>query len=198
MTNCLIGRACALSGRPPVRYAGRRGGASLHLRSTATTRGQGGWGSYPSSKRTSVRSTRLMTDKNKELRVLFLGLDNAGKTTTLKHFMHEPIDTVSPTLGFSIRTLSRDGYVQPDLITATLSIYVCAWQANHEGDVGGQRSLRPYWRNYFEKTDGIVWVVDSGDPDRMDDCCEELWKLLGEEVRSRLLPSDSLEPVCLY
>ena len=51
------------------------------------------------------------------------------------------------------------------------------------GDVGGQRSLRPYWRNYFEKTDAIVWVVDSSDPLRMEDCRAELWTLLGEEVR---------------
>lgn len=28
-------------------------------------------------------------------------------------------------------------------------------------DVGGQKTLRPYWRNYFEKTDGLIWVVDS-------------------------------------
>ena len=49
-------------------------------------------------------------------------------------------------------------------------------------DVGGQRTLRPYWRNYFEKTDGIVWVVDSCDAVRMQDCRAELWALLGEEV----------------
>lgn len=61
--------------------------------------------------KTKCSLNHLTTDKNKELRILFLGLDNAGKTTTLKHFMHEPIDTVSPTLGFSIRTLTRDGYV---------------------------------------------------------------------------------------
>ncbi|PKI84498.1 hypothetical protein MVES_001653 [Malassezia vespertilionis] len=97
--------------------------------------------------------------KDKEVRVLFLGLDNAGKTTTLKHLMNEPIDTVSPTFGFSIKTFMHMGV----------------------GDVGGQRSLRPYWRNYFEKTDAIVWVVDSGDPARLEDCRKELWNLLGEE-----------------
>ncbi|WFC99249.1 hypothetical protein MYAM1_001993 [Malassezia yamatoensis] len=50
-----------------------------------------------------------------------------------------------------------------------------------ERDVGGQRSLRPYWRNYFEKTDAIVWVVDSSDHTRLDDGKEELWMLLQEE-----------------
>jgi GTPase SAR1 family protein len=53
------------------------------------------------------------------------------------------------------------------------------------GDVGGQRTLRPYWRNYFERTDAVVWVVDSGDVERLRDCKEELWNLLGEEVRAK-------------
>lgn len=53
--------------------------------------------------------TRFFLDKDKELRILFLGLDNAGKTTTLKHLMHEPIDTVSPTFGFSIKTFMCQG-----------------------------------------------------------------------------------------
>ena len=43
--------------------------------------------------------------KEKELRVLILGLDNAGKTTILKKFNGEDISTISPTLGFNIKTL---------------------------------------------------------------------------------------------
>ena len=39
-------------------------------------------------------------------------------------------------------------------------------------DVGGQKSLRSYWRNYFEQTDGLVWVVDSADVWRLQDCAE--------------------------
>ena len=49
-------------------------------------------------------------------------------------------------------------------------------------DVGGQRSLRSYWRNYFESTDGLVWVVDSADKRRLSDCKSELKGLLLEEV----------------
>jgi ADP-ribosylation factor-like protein 2 len=55
------------------------------------------------------------------------------------------------------------------------------------GDVGGQRTLRPYWRNYFEQTDAIVWVVDSGDRMRMQDCKEELYSLLQEDVSIELV-----------
>src|SRR5260370_36578226 len=50
------------------------------------------------------------------------------------------------------------------------------------GDVGGQRTLRPYWRNYFEQTDALVWVVDSSDRLRMGDCKHELHSLLTEDV----------------
>lgn len=48
-------------------------------------------------------------------------------------------------------------------------------------DVGGQKTLRSYWRNYFESTDGLIWVLDSADVRRMEDCAEELGKLLLEE-----------------
>ncbi|PHT42525.1 ADP-ribosylation factor-like protein 2 [Capsicum baccatum] len=48
-------------------------------------------------------------------------------------------------------------------------------------DVGGQKTIRSYWRNYFEQTDGLVWVVDSSDLRRLDDCRYELHNLLKEE-----------------
>ena len=50
------------------------------------------------------------------------------------------------------------------------------------GDVGGQKTLRSYWRNYFERTDALIWVVDATDRLRIDDCREELHGLLEEEV----------------
>ena len=48
-------------------------------------------------------------------------------------------------------------------------------------DIGGQREIRPYWKNYFENTDGLVYVVDSADDVRLNECTEELASLLGEE-----------------
>lgn len=56
--------------------------------------------------------------------------------------------------------------------------------------MGGQKSLRSYWRNYFESTDGLIWVVDSADRQRMQDCQRELQNLLVEEV-GRGLPAVS-------
>jgi len=50
-------------------------------------------------------------------------------------------------------------------------------------DVGGQKSIRSYWRNYFEQTDGLIWVIDSADrKDRFELCKNELFSLLKEEV----------------
>jgi GTPase SAR1 family protein len=39
------------------------------------------------------------------------GLDNAGKTTIVKRIMNEDVNSVSPTLGFIIKTIEYDGYV---------------------------------------------------------------------------------------
>ncbi|OHE98697.1 ADP-ribosylation factor [Colletotrichum orchidophilum] len=103
-----------------------------------------------------LRKARL---KDKEMRILMLGLDNAGKTTIVKKIMGEDVNTVSPTLGFIIKTIDYDG----------------------TGDVGGQKTLRSYWRNYFEKTDALIWVVDATDRLRIEDCREELHGLLQEE-----------------
>ncbi|RMY29639.1 hypothetical protein D0864_16978 [Hortaea werneckii] len=49
------------------------------------------------------------------------------------------------------------------------------------GDVGGQKTLRTYWKNYFEKTDTLIWVVDATDSERLEDCRAELKGLLLQE-----------------
>lgn len=97
------------------------------------------------------------------MRILVLGLDNAGKTTIIKRLNGEDIDTVAPTLGFKISTFNYEPY--------TLNIW----------DVGGQKSLRTYWKNYFESTDGLVWVVDCADSEKLEVCKNELHDLLKEE-----------------
>ena len=106
---------------------------------------------------------KKLKQKEKEVRLLMLGLDNAGKTTILKKFNGEDITEIAPTLGFNIKTLDHRGF--------KLNIW----------DVGGQKSLRSYWRNYFEATDGLIWVVDSADRRRLEDCKKELQGLLQEE-----------------
>ncbi|EFJ45157.1 small Arf-related GTPase [Volvox carteri f. nagariensis] len=106
---------------------------------------------------------KKVKQKEKEMRILMVGLDNAGKTTIVKRLNGEDITTISPTLGFNIKTMTFKGY--------KLNIW----------DIGGQKTLRPYWRNYYEKTDALIWVVDSADLARLNDCREELHNLLKEE-----------------
>ena len=48
-------------------------------------------------------------------------------------------------------------------------------------DIGGQREIRPYWKNYYEHTDGLIYVVDSADDMRLAESTKELQELLGEE-----------------
>ena len=69
-------------------------------------------------------------------------------------------------------------------------------QLTQKGDIGGQKTLRSYWRNYFEKTDALIWVVDATDRLRMDDCKEELHGLLQEEVCLLPPPLPSLHSEC--
>eukprot|EP00736_Rhodelphis_marinus_P006997 Rmarinus@m.10896 len=104
--------------------------------------------------------------KEKELRVLMLGLDNAGKTTVVKRINGTDITEISPTLGFNIETMEYNNFK------------INIW------DVGGQETIRSYWRNYFEETDGLVWVIDSADVRRLGDCKAELKKVLVEEKLS--------------
>lgn len=35
-------------------------------------------------------------------------------------------------------------------------------------DVGGQDKIRPLWRHYYQNTQGLIFVVDSNDRDRVD------------------------------
>ncbi|CAI8029481.1 ADP-ribosylation factor-like protein 3 [Geodia barretti] len=101
---------------------------------------------------------------SRELRILILGLDNAGKTTVLRVLASEQdeIKNTTPTQGFNVKSVHSQGF--------KLNIW----------DIGGQRTIRPYWKHYFEGTDVLIFVVDSADMMRMDETGEELSELLQE------------------
>ncbi|XP_076056727.1 ADP-ribosylation factor-like protein 3 [Oratosquilla oratoria] len=106
---------------------------------------------------------KLKATPDRELRILLLGLDNAGKTTLLKKLASEDITHITPTQGFNIKSVQSDGF--------KLNVW----------DIGGQRKIRPYWRNYFENTDVLIYVIDSGDRKRFEETGQELGEILGEE-----------------
>merc|ERR1711871_168340 len=106
---------------------------------------------------------RNMKKDDQELRLLMLGLDNSGKTTALKKLSGETIESITPTQGFNIKAVQQQGF--------KLNMW----------DIGGQKHIRPYWKNYFANTDAIIYMVDSADKRRMDECAEELDALLDED-----------------
>ncbi|CAI9761075.1 unnamed protein product [Fraxinus pennsylvanica] len=109
--------------------------------------------------------TRLFSSLfgNKEARILVLGLDNAGKTTILYRLQMGEVVSTIPTIGFNVETVQYN------------NIKFQVW------DLGGQTSIRPYWRCYFPNTQAIIYVVDSSDTDRLVVAKEEFHAILEEE-----------------
>lgn len=55
-------------------------------------------------------------------------------------------------------------------------------------DVGGQDKIRPLWRHYYTGTQGLVFVVDSCDRERIDEARQELHRILSDrEMKDCLL-----------
>jgi len=99
----------------------------------------------------------------RDVRILMVGLNAAGKTTILYQLkMNETVKTI-PTIGFNVETLDYKG------------LNFTVW------DVGGQDKIRVLWKHYYQNTDGLIFVVDSNDKDRVDDASEELKKMIAEE-----------------
>ncbi|CAH3140128.1 ADP-ribosylation factor 4 [Pocillopora verrucosa] len=100
------------------------------------------------------------------MRILMVGLDAAGKTTILYKLKLGEIVTTIPTIGFNVETVEYK------------NISFTVW------DVGGQDKIRPLWRHYFTNTQGLIFVVDSNDRERIAEANDELQKMLQEEELS--------------
>ncbi|KAE8796974.1 ADP-ribosylation factor [Hordeum vulgare] len=99
---------------------------------------------------------------NSEMRVVMLGLDAAGKTTILyKLHIGEVLSTV-PTIGFNVEKVQYK------------NVLFTVW------DVGGQEKLRPLWRHYFNNTDGLIYVVDSLDRERIGKAKAEFQAIIND------------------
>lgn len=106
----------------------------------------------------------------KQMRILMVGLDAAGKTTILYKLKLGEIVTTIPTIGFNVETVEYK------------NICFTVW------DVGGQDKIRPLWRHYFQNTQGLIFVVDSNDRERVQESADELQKMLQEdELRDAVL-----------
>lgn len=106
-----------------------------------------------------------------ERRIVLLGVEFAGKSSVLewmklyfpvnpraKGAVHTPatLDKIKSTVGLNVAKL------------ATSNERLLIW------DLGGARALRPIWDRYVQDAEAIIWVVDSADPERMDDSRDAL------------------------
>ncbi|KAL1894003.1 ADP-ribosylation factor, Arf Arf6 [Sporothrix stenoceras] len=120
---------------------------------------------------------------SKEMRLLMLGLDAAGKTTILYKLKLGQDVTTIPTVGFNVETVTYK------------NVKFNVW------DVGGQDKIRPLWRHYFSgrqppsadrrerlRTQGLIFVVDSSDRVRMEEAKQELHRIINDrEMKDSLL-----------
>ncbi|XP_075581389.1 ADP-ribosylation factor 4-like [Pelecanus crispus] len=108
--------------------------------------------------------------RKKQLRILMVGLEAAGKTTILYKLKLGKIVTAIPAIGFHV-----------DMVEYK-NVCFTVW------DVGDQGKIRRPWRHYFENALGLIFVVDSNDRERIQEAAEELQKMLQEdELRDAVL-----------
>lgn len=92
----------------------------------------------------------------KDAKILFLGLDNAGKTTLLRRLKDDRMVQHDPTM-----------YAHAEELTLG-NVRFKAY------DLGGHVAARKAWKNYFPSVDGVIYLVDSADRDRFDESKKEL------------------------
>ena len=108
--------------------------------------------------------------KNRDTRILMLGLDAAGKTSILYKIKNGESVLTIPTIGFNVETFEYKRF------------NMTVW------DIGGQDQIRNLWSYYYHNTDALIFVVDSNDIQRIDEARKELDKLLdSDELRDAVL-----------
>ncbi|XP_075710567.1 ADP-ribosylation factor-like protein 13B isoform X2 [Rhinoderma darwinii] len=96
----------------------------------------------------------------RKVTLVMVGLDNAGKTATVKGIQGEYPQDVAPTVGFS----------KADIRQGKFDITMF--------DLGGGKQIRGIWKNYYAESYGVVFVIDSSDVDRMEETKETVAEVL--------------------
>lgn len=112
---------------------------------------------------------RLFGEK-RELKLVIVGLDAAGKTTILNKMRYDEVVATAPTIGVNTE----------DLQIRNVSIKVF--------DLAGQEKMRNVWKYYYSSIEGIIFVIDSTRVDRIHEARDELLGLLANE-EARQIPT---------
>jgi small GTP-binding protein len=97
---------------------------------------------------------------NKKAKIVFLGLDNAGKTTLLNLMKNDRVQVFFPTQHPTSEELTLCG--------VTFKIF----------DIGGHTLARRLWRDYYVEMDALVFVIDASDESRLTEAATELHHLV--------------------
>lgn len=99
-----------------------------------------------------------------EARVLLLGLDMAGKSTILYKLKYNQNFSTVPTIGFNVEMINTKKNRKKLALTV--------W------DIGGQKKMRPHWKNFYQDTAGFIFVVDCSDKQRLTEAQKEFGRIL--------------------
>ena len=108
----------------------------------------------------NVLPSEMLSIHKSTAKLFVFGLDRAGKTTILSRIKDNMFIQTTPTLNVNVLQILLDN----------LQI-VCF-------DVAGQKRFRDSWRKFMDATNGLIFVVDSSDFQRIDEAREELWRVL--------------------
>jgi GTP-binding protein SAR1 len=101
--------------------------------------------------------------RNKQGKLMLLGLDDSGKTTLLQCLKTGNFVQFEQTKSYHIEDLTIEG------------IHFQAW------DLGGHELARQAWADYFLNANAVVFMVDAANAVRFDEASQELSRLLSDE-----------------